>query len=52
MNSTMLLAGVLFDGDGDWYVLGAILVTVVGLIIAVSTRRGTQIEEHPRGDRR
>lgn len=52
MNATMLFAEVLFDGDGDWYVLGAIVVTVIGLIIAVSTRRGSQVEEHPRGDER
>ena len=52
MNATMLFAEVLFDGDGDWYVLGAIVLTVVGLIVALYTRRGSQIREHPRGEER
>lgn len=49
MHATILLAEVLFDGDGDWYVLGAIVLTVAGLVVALYTRRGSQIKEHPRG---
>lgn len=52
MTAILLLAKVLFDGDGDWFLLGAIVLVLVGVIVGLYTRSGTQITRHPRGPRR
>ena len=46
---TLVTSRVLFDGDGDWFLLGAIVLVLVGLIVGLFTRRGSEISKHPRG---
>lgn len=48
----VVTAGILFDGDGDVYVAIALAAVLIGLIVSLFTRRGTQVREHPRGPER
>lgn len=43
---------MIFDNWGDWVVLGALVLIVIGVIIALYTRSGSQIEDHPRNEQR
>ena len=52
MEIELVVGRVLFDGDGDWFLLAAIVLVLVGLVFGLYTRSGSQIDEHPRGPRR
>ena len=51
MTNALVLARILFDGDGDLYLLGAIAVLFAGVVIGLYTRRGSQINDRPGGPR-
>lgn len=43
---------MIFDNWGDWVVLGVLVLIVIGVIIALYTRSGSEIEGHPRNEQR
>jgi hypothetical protein len=43
---------VIFDAWGDWIVLGVLVLIVVGVILALYTRHGSEIGTHPRNQQR
>jgi hypothetical protein len=43
---------MIFDSWADWVVLGVLVLMVVGLILALYTRSGSEIDSHPRNRQR
>ncbi len=50
--SSASMAALFFDTWGDWVVLGVLVLLVVGLIVALYTRFGSEVSTHPRNDQR
>ena len=46
------MTAVIFNGWGDWVVLGVLFLTLVGVVVALYTRKGSGISTHPRNEQR
>jgi hypothetical protein len=46
------MTAAILDTWGDWVVLGVLVLLVIGVIVALYTRAGSEISPHPRNDQR
>lgn len=46
------MTAVIFNAWGDWVVLAVLVLMVFGVVMALYTRSGSEIESHPRDEQR